>query len=149
MMSKNTKKIIELLKSCRIIKNNIEKPLYKMLSFLRNNVYNKHINKERVQIMNATEEKELSSTIIREEIVGSGHIIYRMIKTNIVIENSPVCVYGIEIVSTLFSEKDSCTVKDISTKFDIANELFELTVKNMVLPCTLKDITYDFLVSKY
>ncbi len=86
---------------------------------------------------------------LREEVVGRGHIVYKITKTNAVIESLPVCVYGIEIISTLFSETEVCSINDISTKFEVVNELFELVVQNMVLPCTLQDIAYDFLVSKY
>ena len=89
------------------------------------------------------------STIIREEVIGSGHIFYRIMKTNVVIENQPECVYGLEIESTLFGVKETATVNDVSTKFELVNQLFEMAVQNMVLPCTLKDVTYDFLVANY
>lgn len=87
------------------------------------------------------------STIIREEVIGSGHIYYRIMKTNVVIENQPECVYGMQIDSTLFGAREIATVSDVSTKFELVNQLFEMAVDNMVLPCTLKDITYDFLIA--
>lgn len=89
------------------------------------------------------------SSIIREEVIGSGHIFYRILKTNVLIENRPECVYGLEVDSTLFGARETATVNDVSTKFELVNQLFEMAVENMVLPCTLKDVTYDFLVANY
>lgn len=102
--------------------------------------------------MNALEKETTflsEPAVIREEVLGNGHIIYKIIKTNVLIENQPICVYGIQVTSTLFAEKEISTIKDVSTKFEVVNELFEIIVQNMVLPCTLQDIAYDFLVTKY
>ena len=89
------------------------------------------------------------SVVVREEILGNGSLIYHLLKTNRTIEERSVCVYGIRIVSTLFQESESETVLDVSGDFTLASELFDLAHQNVVLPCTLKDITYDFLIDRY
>ncbi|HOV40905.1 MAG TPA: DUF6514 family protein [Oscillospiraceae bacterium] len=90
-----------------------------------------------------------SAETVREAVLGGGHLIYSLIKSDALIDGKHACVYGVKIFSSLFSQNEVEVVKDISSNFETANELFDMLVDNIVLPCTLKDIAYDFLVSKY
>ncbi len=90
-----------------------------------------------------------ASETVRETVLGGGHLIYSLIKSDALIDGKHACVYGVKICSSLFTPNEVETIKDVSSNFETANELFDMLVDNIVLPCTLKDITYDFLVSKY
>ncbi len=45
-------------------------------------------------------------------------------------------------------QKDSMLVRDITESFDLANEFFTLISECAVTPCTLLDVTEDFLGSQ-
>lgn len=78
--------------------------------------------------------------------MGSGNLVYSLIRTNVMLDERPVCVYGIRISSSLFQKEEVESVPDVSSDFSMVNDLFEMLVRNMVLPCTLKDIISDYLV---
>lgn len=89
--------------------------------------------------------KLMEPIVIKKEMVGGGKLIYEMYKTELSFEGHLTCVYGVGVTSTLFTEKESCMIRDVSSNFEKVDTLFELLVTNVVLPCTLKDIVSDYL----
>lgn len=80
-----------------------------------------------------------------------GRVSYRMLKSESFCDGNPRDVYGIEVVSSLFDGRESALLMDISTDYDCVKNLYDMVVENLVMPCTLKDITEDYLetVSSY
>lgn len=85
----------------------------------------------------------LKAQTIREEVIGGGKLTYLLTKKDITIEDVPVCVYGLSIISTLFGEPEIASFDDVSSVFERVEEIYETLVRNTVLPCTLKDILAD------
>ena len=98
-----------------------------------------------MQLVADKNEKISEPVKIKQEIIGGGKLIYEMFRTELMIEGHITCVYGIGITSSLFNDKETCMIRDITSCFEKVAELFELIVSNIVLPCTLKDIVSDYL----
>ena len=93
--------------------------------------------------------KTNSEETINQLSIGNSKLVYRLIKNTKSIDGQVNDVYGIEVESSLFSDKEIARVEDVTTKIDLAKELFEIIVDNAVLPSSLKDIVEDFIVKKY
>lgn len=95
--------------------------------------------------------KELPAEILKEDVIAGGRVSYRMLKSESFCDGNPRDVYGIEVVSSLFDGRESALLMDISTDYDCVKNLYDMVVENLVMPCTLKDITEDYLetVSSY
>ena len=53
------------------------------------------------------------------------------------------------ISSSLFGEEYKESIKGLSSQREIADDFFELLVRNFVLPCTLKEIAEDYVFKIY
>lgn len=83
--------------------------------------------------------------VLRKEVVGNSRLSYTLFKRSVLVENHQVCLYGIEINSTLFGDEEIGTIEDVSTDFELMTNLFELLMENLVLPSTMKDIIHDYI----
>ncbi len=79
--------------------------------------------------------------IIKEEIVGGDMLKYNMY------ENGEH--YGVSVLSTLFGQERITCIDELTTRKDVADEFFEMCVRNLVLPSTLKDIAEDYISQIY
>lgn len=80
--------------------------------------------------------------IIREKSIGKGSLVYRLFGR----DTNGVTQYGVEITSTLFSNTpETEKVFDITADISEAHRFFDLISENLVLPCTLRDITTDYI----
>ncbi len=98
----------------------------------------------------------LSTTIQREEIVlltgynnevylhekyrAKKRLIYRMYKDK-------SSLYGIEVVSTLFDSMEIAKTGGLTENYDDCKQLFDIIVKNVVIPVLLRGIAEEFLQS--
>lgn len=89
--------------------------------------------------------KELPAEVLMEDVIAGGRISYRLLKSESFCDGKPRDVYGIEVVSSLFDGRESALIMDISTDYECVKKLYNLAVENLVMPCTLKDITEDYL----
>lgn len=87
--------------------------------------------------------------IVNELSVGNSKLVYRLIKNTKSIDGEVNDVYGIEVECSLFGSREISRVEDVTTKLDLATELFEVIADNAVLPSSLKDIIEDFIVKNY
>lgn len=87
--------------------------------------------------------------IIDKIAVGNSKLVYTLIKNTITIDGQINDVYGIEAECSLFGNKESARVQDVTTNLDLAKEIFDIIADNAVLPVSLKDIIEDFIVKKY
>ena len=81
------------------------------------------------------------SSVVRCECVGGGKIHYTMTTEN--------GGYSFSVSSSLFDEEYSEKVNDVTTKREIADSFFELLVRNLVTPCSLKEVAEDFVAEIY
>ena len=81
------------------------------------------------------------SSVVRCECVGGDKIHYTM-----TIGNGG---YSFSVSSSLFGEEYSEKVSDVTTKKEIADSFFELLVRNLVTPCSLKEVAEDFVEEIY
>ncbi len=93
--------------------------------------------------------KCINEKVVACEKIGNSMLIYRMIESSELIEDNMVVCYGIEIESSLFGAKDKNKVLNISSKYEIVKELFDVLTTNFVTPFCLREIVEDFLVEKY
>lgn len=119
-----------------------------------NVMYNYTIINERVYCMNlalkevitqVAKEKKESPTVILRESVGKDKLLYRLLKSSIIVEDVKSFTYGIEIECSLFGEKETSRVQDVTTNYEKARDIFEIISTNLVTPVSLKDIVEDFL----
>lgn len=82
---------------------------------------------------------------IREESLGGDALMYRLYS----VVNEDGTSYGIEVKTSLFGDEHCTKVDDITTRREIAEDLFEMLVRNLVLPSTLKDIVEDYVQEIY
>lgn len=81
------------------------------------------------------------SSVVRVEIVGGGKIRYTMTTEN--------GGYSFSVSSSLTGEEYSEKVNDLTSEREIADSFFELIVRNLVTPCSLKDVAIDFITEIY
>ncbi len=81
------------------------------------------------------------SSVVRTEIVARGKIRYTMTIVN--------GRYSFSVSSSLTGDEYSEKVDDLTTKREIADSFFELIVRNLVTPCSLKDVAEDFVAEIY
>lgn len=84
---------------------------------------------------------DIPSSPIRKETVGGGKLCYTM-----TFEDGEYCF---TISSSLFGEEYEESIKGLSSQREIADDFFELLVRNFVLPCTLKEIAEDYVFKIY
>lgn len=81
--------------------------------------------------------------------VANQKMIYKLFQSECEVEDEKVLCFGIEIVCRLFDEVETAKIPDITTKYEVAKELFDILCENLVTPVCMKDIVEDFLVEKY
>ena len=86
-----------------------------------------------MSILTEANQKLTEPLRVRQEIVGSGGLIYEMVKTEIVIDEHIRIVYGIGITSSLFGENESCLIRDISSSYEKVSDLFDIVVSKHLL----------------
>lgn len=85
---------------------------------------------------------------ILKEVLGNGRISYSLFESECEIDEQIIPCYGIEISSSLFDKNERERISGITTKLDVAKELFNLLLENMVTPISFRDITEDFIIAK-
>ena len=97
-----------------------------------------------IHVTNCTGEEE-------HEIISLANqkVIYRLFQSECEVDEQKALCFGIEIICTLFGEKETEKIPDITTKYDVAKELFDILCENLITPVCLKDIVEDFLIKKY
>ncbi len=107
----------------------------------------KKIEEIRDQLIHVTHcngETELESVS-----VANGRMRYRLFQCNCEVDEKTVLCFGIEVICTLFGEQESEKISDITTKYEIAKELFDTVSENLVTPLVFKDVVEDFIIQKY
>ena len=79
--------------------------------------------------------------IVKEETVGGNMLTYSLF------ENGDG--FGVSVKSCLFGEEVYKEVNDVTINNEVADALFELLVRNLVLPSTLREVTEDFISEIY
>ena len=80
-------------------------------------------------------------SVVRSECVGGDKIHYTM-----TIGDGG---YSFSVSSSLFGEEYSEKVNDVTTKREIADSFFELLIRNLVTPCSLREVAEDFVAEIY
>ena len=81
------------------------------------------------------------ASVVRTEIVARGKIRYTMTAVN--------GGYSFSVSSSLIGDEYSEKVNNLTTEKEIADSFFELIVRNLVTPCSLKDVAEDFVTEIY
>ncbi len=81
------------------------------------------------------------ASVVRTEIVARGKIRYTMTTVN--------GGYSFEVSSSLTGDEYSEKVNNLTTIREIADSFFELIVRNLVTPCSLRDVAEDFVTEIY
>lgn len=83
--------------------------------------------------------------VLKRESAGKGLSFWLTSSQTQVEEGLSTTVYGIGVCCTLFGPKEETYIRDITSQRAIADELFELLIRNLVLPSTFKDVVEDFV----
>lgn len=102
------------------------------------------IRDQLIQVTNCSSEETLETVRI-----ANNKLVYRLFQSECEVDEDKVLCFGIEITCTLFGEVENERIQDITTKYEIAKELFDLLCENTVTPVSMKDIVEDFLLQKY
>ena len=57
--------------------------------------------------------------------------------------------YGITVVSRIFGDEETSTVRDITTDLDSAERLAHLLADNLVLPSTFPEIVEEYIAAEF
>ena len=64
-------------------------------------------------------------------------------------ENNGTETYGITIMSSVFGENESSTVKDITSDREFAEKIMYVLADNLVLPSTLSEIVEEYVAAEF
>ena len=56
--------------------------------------------------------------------------------------------YGITVISRIFGDEESATVRDITSELDSAERLVCLLADNLVLPSTFPEVVEEYIAAK-
>ena len=56
--------------------------------------------------------------------------------------------YGITVLSSIFGDSESATVRDITTDYDSAQKLVFLLADNLVLPSTFPEVVEEYIAAE-
>ena len=87
--------------------------------------------------------------VLLVEVLANQKLVYKLIESEYDNEDSKTLCYGIEIECSLFGSMEIGKCLNITSKFDLAKELFDMLCANLVTPISLKDIVEDFVTQKY
>lgn len=90
-----------------------------------------------------------SENVMIREVLANQKLVYKLIESDYEMEDTIANCYGIEIECYLFGERETSKVLNITSKIEIAKELFDLLCANLVTPISLKEIVEDFITEKY
>ena len=102
------------------------------------------IRDQLIQVSNCNSREELESISL-----ANGKIVYKLFQSLCEVDERTVLCYGIEIICSLFGDVETESIPDITTKYEIAKELYDSVSENLVTPVVLRDIVEDFLSHKY
>lgn len=57
--------------------------------------------------------------------------------------------YGITIMSKIFGDEESATVRDITSKHSFADRLAFILADNLVLPSTLSEVVEEYIAAEF
>jgi hypothetical protein len=80
--------------------------------------------------------------VMLSQNLAQGRLTYQTLKT----DELGVKVFGIKIISRLFDSLEEEIVTNVTVDEGEINKLFDLCVRNVVLPSTLRDIVEDFII---
>ncbi len=113
------------------------------------------LSAKKLENSQTVQEKNISVTscspekVIESQVLANRKLIYKLLETEIIVEDTIVTCYGVEIECTLFGECEKEKFTDITSKYQFAKELFDLLCDNLVAPISLKEIIEDFITEKY
>lgn len=87
--------------------------------------------------------------VVETVSLANKKMVYTLFQSECEVEDVKTLCFGIEVVSTLFGEAETVKITDITTRYEIAKELYDILCENLVTPVCVKDIVEDFLVQKY
>lgn len=87
--------------------------------------------------------------VLLTEVIANQKLVYKLIQSQYQDDDSEVSCYGVEIECTLFGGLETSKFINITSKLELAKELFNLLCDNLVTPISLKDIVEDFITQKY
>lgn len=58
-------------------------------------------------------------------------------------------VYGITVVSSIFGDEETATVRDMTSELPFAERLIAVLADNVVLPSTLKEVVEEYVTAAY
>lgn len=64
-------------------------------------------------------------------------------------ENNGTETYGITVMSSVFGENESSTVKDITSDREFAEKIMYVLADNLVLPSTLSEIVEEYVAAEF
>ncbi len=76
---------------------------------------------------------------------AKGKLIYTLFSE----ENNGTETYGITVMSTVFGENESSTVKDITSRREFAEKFLYILADNLVLPSTLSEVTEEYVTAEF
>lgn len=94
---------------------------------------------------NIKNQAQMHRDLIKIYKIAGEKLIYQLFSDETEIENENVKVYGIRITSKLYDVEETSEVSDITSRYEFAQEIFDMLIENAVLPCTLKDIIIDLI----
>lgn len=57
--------------------------------------------------------------------------------------------YGITVLSSIFGDNESATIRDITTDYDSARKLIFLLADNLVLPSTFPEVVEEYIAAEF
>ncbi|MDE5741274.1 MAG: hypothetical protein K2H90_02365 [Oscillospiraceae bacterium] len=57
--------------------------------------------------------------------------------------------YGISVTSSIFGEPETATVKDITTKSELAEKMFRMIADNFVIPSTFTEVVEELVAAEF
>ncbi len=97
-----------------------------------------------IQVTNCSSEQTLETVRL-----ANSKMQYRLFQSECEVDENRVLCFGIEIICNLFGEVEEKRIDDITTKYEVAKELFNLLCENLVTPVSMSDIVEDYLIEKY
>lgn len=97
-----------------------------------------------IQVKNCREEQ-----ILENVSLANRQMTYRLFQSECEVDEQKTLCFGIEVNCSLFGEVETEKIPDITTKYEVAKELFDILCENLVTPVCVKDIVEDFIIKKY
>ena len=97
-----------------------------------------------IQVQNCNSENVLETVSLANQKLK-----YKLFQSECEVDEKKTMCFGIEVKCELFGERESEKILDITTKYKVAKELFDILCENLVTPVCVKDIVEDFLAKKY